>query len=216
MTFAPRFSPTATGWSWPVEGREQRHLHHGLHGRGGTQLTRDNSISTAPSFAPDGHSIAFESDRGGSQQIYVMNADGSNAHRISYRLGQIRQPVWSPRGDLIAFTKMQGGQFYIGVMHPDGKGEREIATAFHVEGRPGPNGRVLAYFKELPTGVRRTGRSAQVYTIDLTGFNEVKVPTPLDGSDPAWSPINPKRDRLLISLGRVYTKEDADRDRAEI
>ena len=54
-----------------------------------------------------------------------------------------------------------------------------------------PNGRVLAYFKELPTGVGGNERSAQLYTIDLTGFNETKIPTPLDGSDPAWSPLNP-------------------------
>ncbi len=41
----------------------------------------------------------FESDRGGSQQVYVMNADGSNAHRISFGSGRNGTPVWSPRGD---------------------------------------------------------------------------------------------------------------------
>ena len=34
------------------------------------------------------------------------------------------------------------------------------------------------------------GGSTKLYTIDLTGNNERQVPTPLDGSDPAWSPLN--------------------------
>ena len=35
------------------------------------------------------------------------------------------------------------------------------------------------------------GYSSHVYTIDLTGYNERMLNTPGDGSDPAWSPINP-------------------------
>ena len=112
------------------------------------QLTNSNSIDTSPSYAPDGSKIAFESDRGGTQQIYVMNADGSNPHRITFGDGRYASPVWSPRGDLIAFVKMLKGQFYIGVIRPDGKGERLLSNAFHMEGPTwAPNGRVLAFFK---------------------------------------------------------------------
>jgi TolB protein len=42
----------------------------------------------------------------------------------------------------------------------------------------------------MPTGWNKSQRSAQLVTIDLTGFNETKVQTPLDASDPAWSPLN--------------------------
>ena len=51
------------------------------------RLTTDPAIDTAPTFSPDGRQIAFESDRGGSQQIYLMNADGSGQHRISFGAG---------------------------------------------------------------------------------------------------------------------------------
>jgi len=83
---------------------------------------------------------------------------------------------------------MYKGQFYIGVIKPNGDGERLITKSYHVEGPTwAPNGRVLSYFKETSTS---QGRKAKLYTIDLTGFNESPLRTPLDGSDPAWSPLN--------------------------
>ncbi|MDD9900008.1 MAG: Tol-Pal system beta propeller repeat protein TolB [Alphaproteobacteria bacterium] len=193
MTFAPRFSPDGNKvvMSLSKDGNSDIYTMD-LRTRGIAQLTRDRSINTSPSYSPDGKHIVFESDRGGSQQLYVMNADGSGLRRLTFGDGRYANPVWSPRGDLIAFTRMYKGQFFIGVIHPDGRGERLITKAFHVEGPTwAPNGRVLAYFKETPTGARNSGRSAQVYTIDLTGFSETRVKTPLDGSDPAWSPLNP-------------------------
>ena len=192
MTFAPRFSPNGRSVVMSLSKNGNSDIYRmDLASRSPTKLTNDASINTAPSYAPDGSQIAFESDRGGTQQIYVMDGSGGGAHRITFGDGRYANPVWSPRGDLIAFTKMLHGQFYIGVIHPDGKGERILTQAFHVEGPTwAPNGRVLSYFKELPSGVRGTGRSAKLYTIDLTGFNEMKLDTPLDGSDPAWSPLN--------------------------
>ena len=41
------------------------------------RLTQSASIDTSPSYSPDGSKIVFNSDRGGSQQLYVMDADGS-------------------------------------------------------------------------------------------------------------------------------------------
>src|SRR3546814_16300788 len=84
-----------------------------------TRLTTSPGIDTGGSYSPDGSKIVFESDRGGSQQLYVMNADGSGQQRISFGDGRYGTPAWSPRGDLIAFTKMGGGGFRIGVIRPD-------------------------------------------------------------------------------------------------
>src|SRR5690606_10140164 len=135
-----------------------------------TRITDHSGIDTAPTFSPDGRQIAFESDRGGTQQLYVMNADGSNVQRITFGQGRYANPVWSPRGDLIAFTRMYQGKFYIGVIRPDGSGERLITNAWHVEGSSwSPNGRVLTYFKERPAG---NDRESKIYTIDITGYNE--------------------------------------------
>lgn len=192
MTFAPRFAPDGNRVIMSLAKNGNTDIYElDLRSRRSRQLTTHSGIDTAPSYAPDGRRVVFESDRGGSQQLYVMNSDGSGAQRISFGQGRYANPVWSPRGDLIAFTKMYKGQFYIGVMRPDGAGERLITQAYHVEGPSwSPNGRVLTYFKESRTQGGR-GRVANVYTIDLTGYNERVVQTPGGASDPAWSPLNP-------------------------
>ena len=127
----------------------------------------------------------FTSDRGGRPHIYVMGADGSNPQRISFGDGTYSTPVWSPRGDLIAFTKQSGGKFSIGVMKTDGSGERILTSGFHNEGPTfAPNGRVVMFFRD-PGG--NSGPS--LFTIDVSGRNELRVPTPGFASDPAWSPL---------------------------
>jgi TolB protein len=193
MTFAPRFSPDGNKviMSLSVNGASQIYTLD-LRTRKATQITNTESIDTSPCYSPDGSKIVFNSDRGGSQQLYVMNADGSDIHRISFGSGRYGTPVWSPRGDLIAFTKFDSSQFYIGVMRPDGSGERLLTQAFLVEAPTwAPNGRVLIYFRQQPTDSRGRGGQTQLYSIDLTGYNERQVVTPQDGSDPAWSPLIP-------------------------
>ena len=195
MTFAPRFSPDGNKVILSLAQNGASNLYvMDLRTRQTRQLTSDQSISTAPCYSPDGTKVAFESDRGGSQQIYTMNADGSGVKRISFGSGKATyaNPVWSPRGDLIAFTKISGGTFYIGVIKPDGTGEREITEGYDVEGPTwAPNGRVLAYFKENPSGPGGRERTAKLYSIDITGQNERQLPTQGDASDPAWSPLIP-------------------------
>jgi len=186
MTFSPRFSPDGQRVIMSLEQDGNANIYTmDLRSRATTRLTATNAIDTSPSYAPDGNRIVFESDRGGRQQLYVMNADGANQQRISFGDGSYSTPVWSPRGDLIAFTKQSGGKFSIGVMRPDGSGERILTTGFHNEGPTwSPNGRVIMFFRQ-PAGAA----GPQLYSIDLTGYNERRVETPSFGSDPAWSPL---------------------------
>jgi len=193
MTFAPRFSPDGNKVIMSLAQNGTTNIYEmDLRTRHTTRITNNPYIDTSPSYSPDGAQITFNSDRSGNQQLYVMNADGSDAHRVSNGDGRYATPVWSPRGDLIAFTKWKGGEFYIGVMRPDGSGERLLTQGFLVEAPTwAPNGRVLAFWKQERTDSSGRGGSTKLYTIDLTGFNERQMVTPLDGSDPAWSPLIP-------------------------
>ena len=44
------------------------------------------------------------------------------------------------------------------------------------------------YFKQEPFESDGSGGTTNVYRIDITGFNEKRIITPSDASDPAWSP----------------------------
>jgi TolB protein len=190
MTFAPRFSPDGDNviMSFAQGGNSDIHVMD-LRTRRVRQLTDNPAIDTGPSYAPDGRKIVFESDRGGSQQLYVMDSDGGGQQRISFGDGRYGTPVWSPRGDLIAFTKIFRGTFHIGVMRPDGSGERLLTRGFLVEGPTwAPNGRVLMFFRQEKSDAQGLGGTPRLFSIDLTGFNERELGTPVGGSDPAWSP----------------------------
>ena len=190
MSFAPRFSPDGQRVIMSLQqGGNSNLFVMDLRSKSTTRLTDTPAIDTSPSYSPDGTRICFESDRGGKPQIYVMPASGGAAQRISFSKddtnGSYSTPVWSPRGDYIAFTKQGSGQFSIGIMKPDGSGERILTSGFHNEGPTfAPNGRVVMFFRD-PGG--NSGPS--LFTVDISGRNEQRVPTPGFASDPAWSPL---------------------------
>ena len=70
------------------------------------RLTYSHSNNLSPAWSPDGSQIVFVSDRDGHPQIFVMDSDGSNEHRISFTGFYNVSPSWSPRGDAIAYVCM--------------------------------------------------------------------------------------------------------------
>jgi len=187
LSFSPRFGPDGDAVVFSLAKAGNTDIYT-MSVRGGaqTRLTSSPSIDTDPSYSPDGSQIVFESDRSGNQQIYVMPAGGGEPKRISFGAGRYGTPVWSPRGDYIAFTKQNKGRFHIGVMRVDGSEERLLTSSFLDEGPTwAPNGRVIMFSRETSGA---TGTSS-LYSVDLTGRNLKRVPTPLGASDPAWSPL---------------------------
>ena len=188
LAFAPRFSPDGRYILFSMAVGGNTDIYRVASAGGSPQrLTNSPGIDTGGSYSPDGSRIVFESDRSGGQQLYVMGADGSNQQRISFGGGRYATPSWSPRGDLIAFTRMSGN-FRIGTMNASGGGEKLLTDDWQDEGPSwAPNGRVITF--------HRAGRGSQgkadLWMVDLTGSVERRIPTPLDGSDPAWGPLRP-------------------------
>ncbi|MXO74701.1 Tol-Pal system protein TolB [Altererythrobacter aerius] len=186
-TFAPRWSPDGRSvlYSMAVNGNTDIYRVSATGGPS-TRLTDTPGIDIGGSYSPDGRQIVFESDRSGSQQCYVMNADGTGQRRISFSGGRCATPEWSPRGDQIAFTRI-AGDFNVAVMTPSGGGVRTLTSGWQDEAPTwAPNGRVIQFFR-TERGSGRTG----LYQVDLTGKNERRLATPVQGSDPAWGPILP-------------------------
>ncbi|WP_156842334.1 amidohydrolase family protein [Novosphingobium aquimarinum] len=71
-----------------------------------TRIAEGLAYEHQPRFSPDGSRIAFTSDRGGGDNIWIMNADGSDKRQVTkedFRL--LNQPTWSPDGRFIAAKK---------------------------------------------------------------------------------------------------------------
>lgn len=187
LSFSPRFSPDGNTMLITAAARGNSDIY-ALPTAGGPprRLTDSPAIDTSPTFSPDGERICFNSDRGGTPQLYVMARSGGGAQRISFGDGRYGSPAWSPRGDFIAFTNIKGGAFHIGVMRPDGADER-LLTRSRLDQSPSwaPNGRIILFTREDPA------RGSRLMTIDVSGYNERGVPTPLDASDPDWSSLIP-------------------------
>lgn len=71
-----------------------------------TRIAEGLAYETQPRFSPDGKRIAFTSDRGGGDNIWIMNRDGSDKRQLTtenFRL--MNQATWSSDGQYIAAKK---------------------------------------------------------------------------------------------------------------
>ncbi len=77
-----------------------------IEGGTATALTSGLSWSMQGRFSPDGKQIAFISDESGADNLWVMNADGSEPRQVSSeKVNLVHNPNWSPDGDYIAVKK---------------------------------------------------------------------------------------------------------------
>jgi TolB protein len=84
------------------------------------QLTFNNYHDVSPDWSPDGTQIVFTSYAQGFEQIFRMNADGTNIVNLTPDFFGYA-PAWSPDGTKIAFTASQGSPVDdIFLMNPDG------------------------------------------------------------------------------------------------
>ena len=131
-----------------------------------TRLAEGLAWEVQPRFSPDGSRIAFTSDRAGGDNIWVMNADGSDKRQVtkeSFRL--LNQPSWSPDGRFIAAKKhfttaRSAGTGEIWMYHVSGGGGVQVVK------RPNEN-----FQKEIGEPTFSPDGNAIYFTRDTTGGN---------------------------------------------
>jgi Tol biopolymer transport system component len=102
-------------------------------GRHLRQLTEPAQFGTdvSPTWSPDGHRIAFQSNRDccaqGSWSLYIANVHNRRLRKVMAAGGNDIEPDWSPDGDRLVFTRTFGYPDYrIYAVNVDGTREREV------------------------------------------------------------------------------------------
>ena len=189
-------------------------------------ITRGGAWDIEPRFAPDGARIAFISDRGGAQNIWTVNPDGTDLRQVSKEPYEgLSSPVWAPDGaSLIARQKLSRGSYnYKGPWQilryriADGaktvliSGERDLAYKqlgrFQVAGLApsgpsvSPDGGVLylaGQVGKLQVG-GRAHPATQILSLALGGDAQFEQLT--EGYNGAFRP-EPSPDGTLLAFGR--------------
>ena len=150
-----------------------------------TRLTFDDAFDSSPAWSPDGRRIAFESERDGNDEIYVMNADGSGVARLTVNDAIDGSPAWSPDGQRIAFDSLRDDNFEVYLMNADGSGVTRLTNNDARDWHPvwSPDGRRIAFESN------RDG-NAEIYLMNPDGSGVVRLTYngAADWVSPAWSP----------------------------
>jgi Tol biopolymer transport system component len=130
--------------------------------------------------------IAFTSDRDGTEQIYVMNADGSSPTRLTNGPANNRRPAWSPDGKRIVFASNRDGDFEIYVMDADGSNPTRLTNNPATDDQPAwsPDGTKIAF---------TSGRdgNTDIYVMNVDGSSPTRLTKygpPWEVGLAAWSP----------------------------
>ncbi len=110
-----------------------------------------------PSWSPDGQSIVFSSNRGGTQQIYIVQRAGQSwGAPMPLTSGGITRlnPVFSPNGNWIAYQQTNGSGTSLWIRESNGSNARVVSSSGTYEGEPvwSPDGNQLAFVSDRTGG----------------------------------------------------------------
>ncbi len=147
-------------------------------------LTRHAANDTSPDWSADGTRIAFDSNRDGDREIFVMNADGSDVRQLTFNSVDDYSPSFSPDGTRIAFSSRRSGDMEIWSMAVDGTGPTQLTASpgWDSEVAWSPDGSRIAFESE------RAG-NADIWVMNPDGSGQTNLTrNPADEWWPSWSP----------------------------
>jgi len=92
----------------------------------------EGGVNTYPVWSPNGKKIAFRRMLGDNSEVFVANANGSEARNLTNDPAFDGWPDWSPDGSKIAFASNRGRSYEIYIMNADGSAVQKVAAT---EGR---------------------------------------------------------------------------------
>ena len=167
IPIAPRFSPCGKKllFSLAMKGISSLYQYTFHDQKISLSVERGLWIDISPSYAPDGKSFVFVSDRERGRPRLYIKRQGQKSTPLSKGVGSYFSPSWSPDGNWIIFIKRKPDGYYLGIMASDGTQERLIARD-HVVDAPSwaPNSRVIMFAAQ-----QKSFAPFHLFTIDRSG-----------------------------------------------
>jgi imidazolonepropionase-like amidohydrolase/Tol biopolymer transport system component len=189
----------------PITGGEARPLTSGI------------GYDQHPRFSPDGRSIVFTSDRGGADNLWLVDRDGANPRQVtkeSYRL--LNNPAWSPDGEWLAarkhFTKFRSaGAGEIWLYHRSGGDGLQLTTRPNDQkdvGEPAfsPDGRYVYFSLDATPGAffeYNKDSNTQIYVIRRLDRETGEIVDQVSGPGGAIRPTPSPDGKRLAFIRRV-------------
>jgi serine/threonine protein kinase len=128
-------------------------------------------VDSTPELSPDGARVAFTSSRSGALEIWLADADGSNAVQLTSMGAVPGFPRWSPDGELVAFHSNPEGQADIYVIPASGGRPRNLTAHPGIDAFPAfsRDGRWI-YFSS-----NRSGGDPAIWKVPSSGGEAVRV-----------------------------------------
>jgi Tol biopolymer transport system component/serine/threonine protein kinase len=150
------------------------------------RLTTNRWVDGQPAWGPEGK-IAFTSHEHTTQDIYVINADGTGLTQLTRVGREDTGPAWSPDGSQIAFVSDRGsaeGEAIFVMNATDGSAQRLLTDGPGHDGSPAwsHDGTMIAFASE-----RAGTQKVFIYDIDTGQVRQLTTGTGTDGR-PSWSP----------------------------
>jgi len=130
-----------------------------------------------PVVSPDGARIAFLSNRDGSEDLFIINPDGTGEKQLTHTPEAETGLQWSADGKHVVFSVLTSDTSRLYIIYPDGKNQHEIAS---VPGRTpmlAPDGKRVVYMAGTWNATR-----LMVAALDGSGAKQIN-----DGSSIAWN-----------------------------
>jgi TolB protein len=155
-------------------------------------LKDEINLQNTPLDGKGGGIIAYSvTHADGTNQIYMMNADGSGKKQISNMEGRPCGPDWSPDGSMFAFyNHINDKTWSLFTMNSDGGNVKRLTNeqdALHAFPRWSPDGKKILFTKSFSTPVWRS----ELWTILPDGSNQTRIGN-VDGQGGDYSPDGSK------------------------
>jgi hypothetical protein len=160
-----------------------------LRAAGGDTLSPllvDSAVNVQAVRSPDRTRIAFSSNRNGTYDLYLMDADGRNLHRLTTDgTGGEGEPAWTPDGDRIIYTSTpRSGPAQILSIRVDGTDPRPLtgAPGSNLSPAVAPDGKNIAF-------VSTRDGNQEIYQMGIDGTAPRRLTrTPLREFNPRYLP----------------------------